>query len=203
MLARSGPGLIAISAEQIVDHVNTDEDIDEGPALAQVDVLLQTSMSIWTAVVSSIAVSLDVDNRKIKSNKTAQHKALVALYSLLEKNPFTRKFQRNCTARQATALIHTELSAAAQSSTVDAASIVFLREELSFLSILQNKVVPLVVRVVERAFLQGLAARDMTLVETVLESRCLGLDATLVVATLERLPTGAMRDMLMSVVHKR
>ena len=202
VLARSGSGLVAVSAEQndAEQNDNTDEDVNEGLASKQVDVL-QTPMSIWTLVASSIAISLDGDNRK--SNKTAQHKTLVALCNLLEKNPFTRKFQRNCTARQAIALINTELSAAAQSSNADAASIVFLREELAFLSVLQNKVVPLVVRVVERAFLHGLAARDVTLVETILESRCLGLDATLVVATLERLPTGTMKDMLLSVVNKR
>ena len=199
VLARSGSDPVAVSAS----NDNNDEDVDERTALSRTEVLLQTPMTIWTAVASSIAVSLDGDSRK--SNKTAQHKALTTLCTLLEKNPFTRKFQRNCTARQATALIHTELSAATQSSTaVDtASSIVFLREELSFITVLQNKIVPLVVRVVERAFLHGLATRDVALIETVLESRCLGLDATLVVATLERLPTGAMRDMLLSVVCKR
>lgn len=144
---------------------------------------------------------LDSDN--CTSNKTAQHKSLVALCSLLEKNPFTRKFQRNFTARQAIVLINTELSAAGQSSNEEAASIVFLREEFSFLSMLQNKAIPLVVHVVEKAFLHGLAARDVALVETILKSRCFGLDATVVVATLERLPTGTMKDMLMSVVNKR
>jgi hypothetical protein len=153
----------------------------------------QAPTAIWNSVLQTIIECIRTVTSTTASSKGPQYKILLALKQILDCNPFGRQFGEKCTAKESLAAIRAELNelkvsqenviAGGQHQSENA--IEFLTQEMSFVNTIQTGIHQSVLAVLVQGSVRGIAVRNMTVVDCILQSTCSGVDPGVIMKHIE------------------
>ena len=153
----------------------------------------QAPTATWNSVLQTIVECFRTVSRATASSKGPEYKILLALKQIIDSNPFRRQFEDKCTAKESIAIIRAELNElefnqeknTAEGQYQSKNAIEFLTHEMSFVNTLQRNVHQSVLAVLLKGSIRGIAARNMTVIDSILQTTCCGVDPGVIMKHLE------------------